>query len=504
MNLNINKMVNDMVNISSKDDSINKILSKLPSSKLNPIKRDWLIHRKDIPTLAIELESLHNFNIEYLEKLNSITRKPFKHQEEARDFLLDRKRAILSDEMGGGKTHSAILACNEIRGKKLVVCPASLKYNWEKEIRMTTDEEIIIINDGNIWNNISSDGWTIINYDLLQQHEKNIIQENYTVSVFDEVHYCRSIDRKGNPKSTRAKMMLSISQDIEYNFMLSGTPVVNSNKDLFNLLKVVRHPLGNDFFHFAQLYCGAKIGNFGWEFDGSSRQEELFVRLKYKMLRRLKVDLLDLPKKIRTFIPLSVDLKEYNNKIDEYMKEKTLLRTEGRHLVHLNAMRKTIALEKTKHTIELADSLLEEGKPIVIFTNYEDVLNSIMDKYGSSAMKISGGVSSKKRNEAVEKFQNGEINVLVCNLIAGGVGLTLIRSHNLIVNDFSWIPAEHLQAEDRVHRIGQDKECNIYYMYAKDTIDEKMSSILEHKLSNISKTVNGVQESFVGELMKMF
>lgn len=410
-----------------------------------------------------------------------ILRKPLFHQEQAKNFLLSEKRAILADDMGGGKTCSSIIASVAVKGKKLVVCPASLKYNWKKEVGLVVNQNVHIIEKE--WIRTVDDEWTIINYDLLDKYMDEIINENFSVMIADEVHYCRTIDSDGEPKSIRAKNIVKLSENIEYLFLLTGTPIVNSTKDIFLLLKMVGHPMSYSYRNFVDKYNGRN-------------QDVLFKRLKLKMLRRLKHEFIDLPLKSRRFIPLNVELSDYEKEIEEFNSNKD----DDNYLSYLNRLRMIVSQKKIPHTIAMAKDILDKGKPVVIFTNYNKVVNDIMEEFGDRAVKITGSESSKKRDISKEAFQNGEKDVIVCNLVAGSTGLTLTRASDLIVNDMSYVPADHLQAEDRIHRIGQDKACNIYYMYCEKTIDERMASMLEFKIDNMGKAIDNKEIDFLAEL----
>lgn len=500
----VQKYKDDMIRIMVKNQKeVVDALTTIPRKKFNPITRDYIIPRSDISKLLIALPYDLETDIRY--QLEKVSRIPLNHQEEASEFLIDRKKAILADEMGGGKTFSSIIAGNKVGGKKLVVCPSGLRYNWQKEISYTTDMNIDVIEDGKQWIHPAENGWTIISYDLLKEHVSSVLNEGYSVAIFDEAHYCRAVDRKGKPKSFRAKNLLSVADNVEYLFLLTGTPVVNGNKDLFILLKAIGHNLSYSWSRYSKRYCGAKLIGKGWTYDGNSHEEELYSLLQYRMLRRLKDEFIDLPTKHREFVPVQVDLKEYHHKVEQYMNsKKTLTKEKGKHLVYLNAMRSIIAREKAKKSIQLADRLLEQGESVVIFTNFGSVVRQVENHYGDKVVRVTGEDSAKKRQEAVNKFQSGEKRVIVCNIIAGGVGITLTRGSHLISNDFSWLPAEHLQSEDRIHRIGKQEECFVHYMYTVDTIDEKMANTLEKRLNSISRTLNGIRESFVGDIVNMF
>lgn len=255
----VKKHKDNMIQIitNSHKEVINAV-SNIPNKRFNPINRSYLIPRNESANFLNALPSTISEESRF--ELEKISRTPLKHQIEAKEFLLDRKKCILADGMGFGKTFSSIIACNELKGRKLIICPSGLKLNWKKEIRLITDSQIDIIQDGKNWIEPTEDGWTILSYDMLQEHMETILVQGYTVSVFDEAHYCRAVTRNGLPKSDRAKSLISISENTEYLFLLTGTPVVNGNKDLFVLLKAIGHYLGSDWRKYSLRYCGLSYG----------------------------------------------------------------------------------------------------------------------------------------------------------------------------------------------------------------------------------------------------
>ena len=454
---------------------------------------DILINKiKDVINVS-ELEELEKPEEKPVIKLRDYTylkRKPYAHQYTAAEFLLNKRKAILADEMGGGKTLSSIMAAYSLSGPRLVVCPASLKLNWAKEIEMVdADGQIHIIRDKGIDEKAD---WNIINYDILEKYFDELNEVDWEVIIFDEAHYMKAVSNGGKPDSKRADYGIQLGLKSPYVFSLTGTPITNRPKDVFNLLKLSDHILAKNFFNFAQNYCGATHNGWGWNFNGSSNEEELHRKIKPYMLRRLKKDMLDLPEKVRRFIPVEINLREYSKIVAEYMEQRPHLKNRGEHLVYLTTMKHLLAQAKSQHSIEIAKTIVDAGKSVVIFTCYEKVVQDVLKAFKKNVVKITGKDSDIERQEAVEQFQAGEKQVMVANIIAGGVGLTLIEAKQLIFNDFDWVPANHLQAEDRIHRIGQDEITTVNYVYAKDTeIDEYMSGLLEEKADAINEIIDG-------------
>lgn len=430
-------------------------------------------------------------------------RNPYPHQLAASSFLLHHKRAILADEMGLGKTFSSILAMKQLPGRKLIVCPASLKLNWEKEILSIYPSDDVVFLQGNKFKKLKTNSWVIVNYDVLKNHMDVLKKSKFTVVCFDEVHYCKSINNNGHGGSKRARYFIQLSNAIEHVFCLTGTPIPSRTKDVFNLLKAIKHPLSKNFKVFAQRYCNPTSTGYGWSYDGSSHQEELFQSLQPYMLRRLKEDILDLPEKVRSFMPVDIDLHAYNKQVSAYMSKWHTLQSKGQHLAYLNAMRHSLADAKVPHSIALAKDVVENGEPVIIFTNFDSVVTSLKKAFPSAA-SLTGKHTTLERQKAVESFQKGDAQIIICNLIAGGVGITLTKGKCIVVNDFDWVPANHLQAEDRIHRIGQTRASVIEYIYAPNSVDEKMSALLEEKLRNINLIVDDKEEGFLDEVLTWF
>ena len=232
----------------------------------------------------------------------------YPHQVEGVAFLLGRRRSILADDMGLGKTRQSIVALRhaEPKGPYLVVCPASVKLNWQREIAMVDPAVECRILGGKGDVPLPSDfaGWVIINYDLLGKRLEELKRLPWCGLVFDEAHYLK------NHQSQRSRAARSLAlvdgHDRPVVHALTGTPLTNRPRDLFPLLQLARHSLGKSFLSFAKRYCDATHNGFGWVTDGASNLDELTVQLHGIMLRRRKDEVLDLPPKIRTWVDVEV------------------------------------------------------------------------------------------------------------------------------------------------------------------------------------------------------
>ena len=436
-----------------------------------------------------------NISIDY-EKYNH--RPPMDHQKEAIEKLVKNKKFILADDMGLGKTTSTIVAALETGAKKiLIVCPASLKINWQREIANYSDRTVYIA-EGKKFSD--EHDFVIVNYDILKnfhnakdQEKSEILKINFDLVIMDEAHMI------SNPQAQRTKIANDIANKSNRVWLLSGTPMTSRPMNYYNLLNLVDSPVAMNWMAYAKRYCNGFQFSVGkrkvWNVTGASNLDELRERTSTHILRRLKEEVLDLPEKIITPVYLRLKSKDYEDLMGDYFNWYDQNPEESSSLTvqfsKLMKVRKVIAQEKINNTIELAENIIEQGKKVIIFTNFTDTLNVIYNHFGKSAVYLDGSCSKFHRQNAVDEFQtNDKIKVFVGNLKAAGVGITLTSAEAVIMNDLSFVPAEHAQAEDRSHRIGQKNSTSVYYPLFENTIEGAIYDILNRKKKIIS-TVMG-------------
>lgn len=427
-------------------------------------------------------------------------RPPLNHQKIAIEKLAGSKRFILADDMGLGKTTSTIIAALETGSKKiLIVCPASLKINWQREIENYSDRPVFIC-EGKKFS--TEHDFVIINYDILKNFhdpkskELTLLEQcNFDLVILDEAHMI------SNAQAQRTKIINSFVKKINKVWLLTGTPMTSRPMNYYNLLSIIESPVAQNWMAYAIRYCQGyqfKAGNRKvWNVSGASNLEELRDRTSKQILRRLKEEVLDLPDKIITPVYLRLQSKEYENLMGEYYDWYDKNPDQSSSLTvqfsKLMKVRKVIANEKTRQTIEFAENILEQGKKVIIFTNFTDSLQTIYQHFGKQAVYLDGSCSNSVRQQAVDQFQNEEkIKVFVGNLKAAGVGLTLTSAEVVIMNDLSFVPAEHAQAEDRAYRYGQKSNVLVYYPLYENTIEGAIYDILNKK-KEIIRTVMGDQ-----------
>lgn len=439
-----------------------------------------------------------------LKDLNELDLKhtPYDYQIQDSKLLLEQKRMIIGSEMGAGKTMIACLVGESIKRPKLVICPASLRLNWKREIQnVNKDSDISIIYSKDKEVKISND-WNIIAYNSLEKHKEILQKQKFDVVMIDEAHLCQAINNYGEPKSKRAKNVMELCAKSTYVYPITGTPKTSRNKNVFNILRLVKNKEVREakfaFFNFGQKYCDPQHNGYGWNFEGNSNDKELFEVINSSMIRHLKKDVLPDLKKQRISIPLECNLKSYNKIIDEFMSaysEENKNATDT-YLGYMMKARKLLSELKINDTIEFCDSLVEEEKKVVIVSCFRDTIAKIKEHYKDDCVVIQGGMTDEEKQYSIDTFQNGNAKVCAMNIIAGGVGITLTSSYNLVFNDFDWTPANIIQAEDRICRTGQKELCNIFYMYADGAdIDEQFVKMLDEKLDTINNAIdNGTNE----------
>ncbi len=451
-------------------------------------------------------------------------RTPFPHQKEGVKFLKERKRAILADSMGCGKTLQAIMAAGEeSNGTTLVVCPASLKINWKREIGMVyPEDEVAVLSGGDVGEARDQltlqTAWIIVNYDILGKHgdwlsEKIKVGDIETV-IFDEAHYVK------DTKALRTKAALAIAEHAKRVYCLTGTPVMNRPIELFSLLRAIKHPLAwstekpistlrRDY---GKRYCGAyfhKLGYSGrgfWDEKGATRIPELKELIKDSFLRRTKEEVLDLPEKLISTVSCEMSSewsREYETAWDKYL-EWVASHPEGKDLSNILSAQALVELMKLKQVCSRAkiarivadiENAVEQGEKVIVFSQFTETIGRIameLRERKIGTVTLTGSDDMEARQISVDNFQNNpETKVFVANIKAGGVGLNLTAASIVMFADMDWSPQIHNQAMDRAHRIGQKGTVNVYFYILEGTIEEDIMDVLSAKQETIGTLTGG-------------
>ena len=467
-----------------------------------------------VPKSAIiQEEKKLNREIDYSSYDN---RPPLPHQKEAIEKLLANDKYILADDMGLGKTTSAIIASLESGAKKiLIICPASLKINWQREIENYSDKKTLIV-EGRKWG--STFNYYIINYDIVKnyhstetpeigQENTNLIDnEKFDLAIVDEAHYI------SNTTAQRTKLINDILKNIPKVWLLTGTPMTSKPINYYNLLRIVNSNVTLNWQGYVKRYCGGYQFTVNkkkiWNTNGATNLDELRMRTKNLVLRRMKTDILDLPDKIIT--PIFLDLKStyYDEELEDFLRITSESKNKESLSVTINRLmkvRQIISQEKIDYTCEIIDRCLEQGKKVIVFTNFTMSLDMLHEKYKKNSVVLDGRMSKEKRQQSVDRFQNEDkVKVFISNIIAGGVGITLTAAECVIMNDLSFVPAHHSQAEDRAFRYGQKKNVLVYYPIFENTIEKIVYNMLQKKKNIIDQVMGDgdFSESFAQSILK--
>jgi len=422
--------------------------------------------------------------------------------------LLPSKGGVLiGDEMGLGKSPMGLATLQASQSfPAVIVVPASLKLNWQREANRWIPDAVVKIISGTSGNLPDADIW-IINYDILSHWVEKF--PPLKGIVLDESHYIK------NGSALRSKACIRLSDKVMdggVRVCLSGTPIVNTPTEIITQLRVINR---------LEEFGGATAFRNTYGHASAKSLASLNRKLRSSCyVRRRKAEVLtELPPKVWNSIVVEGDptiMKEYKKAeadIIRYLSEqalqlaresgasdkeaqneawrKALRARSAEHLVSITTLKQISARAKMKATEEWIANFLETDKKLIVFGWHRDVVDMVADKF-SNGVKIQGGLTGERRQEAVDKFQNEDSQkVIACNIKAAGVGLTLTASSDVLFIEQGWTPSDMEQAVDRAHRIGQKDSVTGWLMLTANTIDEDIASLIDHKRSIVNRAIDG-------------
>lgn len=429
-------------------------------------------------------------------------------------WLLARFGALLADDMGLGKTLQA-LAAIPVGAPVLVVCPASVKGSWRKEVHTWRPSLPIAVLDGR-----ANFRWprrgeiVVVNYEILPSdiHARGCVDRwcsgcsvflkgvpEGLVLISDEAHMLK------NAKSKRTRAFRALSGAVRKyqgrTWLLTATPVLNKLPELWAILQaagIAQEAFGS-WKQFAEL-CGAKKGKFGMEWDGQP-SPEIAERLERVMLRRKKSEVAkDLPPKTHQIVNVSID-EETIELCDKALSgispaefEELLQAGSGQKAIpfdRVSSIRAALAAAKIPAMLDAVKEYEEAEEPLVVFSAHRAPIECFERRAGWGV--IMGDVSTSEREQIIAKFQKGELRGIAATIKAAGTGVTLHKATNMLFVDREWSPKINAQAEDRIHRLGQDNACFYKLLVANHRLDERMTEILLEKQLLIEATVDAAK-----------
>lgn len=455
---------------------------------------------------------------------------PFQHQIDGFEYGLNNDRWLLGDEQGLGKTKQVIdiaVAKKLQKGYKhcLIVCGVNgLKWNWMNEIRTHSNEQGYILGQreraGKVYIGSTKDKladvlsleimgielpyFLITNVETLRNDEiaaaLQRLCENGTIGIvaIDEIHKCK------NPSSQQGKGILKLQPEIR--IAMTGTPLMNTPLDLFIILKWLGYEK-HSAYQFKAHHC-IMGGYGGYEIVGYKNLAELEDKLADIKLRRLKKDVLDLPEKthIDEYVEMTLKQKQVYDEVTAEIKMNIdQIKMATNPLAELIRMRQATGYTgilsstvkesaKLDRMEELVEEAVENGKKVVIFSNWTQMTDVIKARLAKKykGVVITGQTNDAERQVNVNHFQNnGDCKYIIGTIGAMGTGLTLTAGTVEIFMDEPWNKALKDQAEDRCHRVGTTENITIYTLLCKDTIDERIHELVEQKGKMADAIVDG-------------
>lgn len=462
--------------------------------------------------------------------------EPYPYQQEGIAYGLEKKRLIIGDEPGLGKTLQSIGIVDTVGAYPcLVICPSSLKINWQREFEKFTDKKALVLDNATrtTWPYLLKMGMfhvAVVNYESLRKYFVWDIKGGKSFRLKDVV-FCPQIrmfksiiidesHRVKDPSAQQTIFTKGLSVGKEWIILLSGTPVVNRPEDLVAQLSIMGRL--QDFGGRAQFvadYCT----------DPKDKEAEPAVPLSVLsrqlyancMIRREKAKVLpQLPDKTR--IDLYVDISnapEYNlaaADLAAYLHEYTectdweirrKMRMEA--LVRFMTLRQLATLGKIAQAVDFIRTFLDSGKKLIVFCSLHEVVDALVKAF-PGAVTVTGRDSAVAKQSAVDAFQNNpETRLIICSIKAAGVGLTLTASSNVAFVELAWTYADCCQCEDRAHRIGQKDNVTCYYLLGRGTIDQTIYALIHRKKSIAAEIMNSdddipTDEMYFNELVSTF
>lgn len=516
-------------------NSILDAIKKLPERRYNGATKEWIIPFRDeflrwasvagFPDPAQEAAEVETFATEDWEDPVEKQKKLIQsvaidterlmipglrpYQTDFVKYMIARNgRVFLGDDMGAGKTISALawLVYSDAY-PALIVVNAPTKLQWYQQYRdwlsktPGADQRCQILSGQKPYK--LKDGVScIINWDILHYWKDALAEFGFKYLVGDEVQAI------GNPESKRSIAFRLLSKVIPECVCMSGTPARSRPAQFWTVLNIMMPAEFPNYYKYLYRYCDPKSTPWGMQFNGATHIQELHYKMTECLLRRTKEEVMRwLPPKTMEVVPLEIDdslRKAYQEQ------ENALYTSEVSELQQRVAelMRTAYSL-KEKSLLRWVRDFLDAGNKLLLFAWHRDVVDLLVTELREySPAKIYGGMSVASREESKQKFiQDESCRVLVANIQAGGVGIDGLQKvcNHVAFAEFSHTPLDHRQAEDRLHRSGQDLPVTSYYLVAPGTVDDDSVEILDDRAQMLDNALDGhktADVNLIGEILE--
>jgi SWI/SNF-related matrix-associated actin-dependent regulator 1 of chromatin subfamily A len=406
--------------------------------------------------------------------------------------LQDRSFALIGHEQGLGKT--VITSVAKVRPGTIIVCPSSLRLNWEREINVwrpdIKDIQIIRKRTDELSDTAEV---VIVSYDLLS----HIDLPAPFVLILDESQAVK------NRKAKRSQKCAELAQYADEVFLLSGTPFPNRPRELWTQLRLLR-ATELSYYDFAREYCAGHKTRWGFDDSGISNIEGLRELVNSVMIRREKKDVLkELPAKTHQIIEIEGNVSAAEQALAERaadaIRQHGKLDTDTVSFEELSEYRRLTGERKIADVIKHVRDLLEGGQKVVLFAHHKDIIAEYARELEDfSPVVVTGDTQLEARQAAVDSFQGDDkTRLFIGNIIAAGTGITLTAASLVVFGEIDWVPGNMAQAADRVHRIGQEDAVLIQYIVTRSGLDHRLLEALLEKEENISAVIQPTEEDVV-------
>lgn len=524
-----------------------EMVKRISGRKWNPIKKIWtapissrteileLAKRAKADIIKIDMSPERFGDIQPLPELNmelpiNATLRPYQKKGIARTMEL--KRLIIGDEQGLGKTIQSISAIVGLKEKGedvfpcLIVCPASTKINWQREWEKFSEHKAMILTDSikTNWFRFYEMGMAdifITNYESLKKYFvrrmpgkgglSKDIEMNPTIDLIKSVIIDES-HRLKDTKTQQTKISLRLATGKNVRILLTGTPVVNKPFDLYPQLAIIgrlNHFGGGRVFR--NRYCEGGRG-------AANLKELNYLLNQYCFFRREKKEVAkDLPEKQRQTILCDISTRsEYNRALHDFtrfLEEKGCSDAEiakkmrGEIMVKMGELKKISARGKLNEVKDFVSEVLDSGEKLILFAIHHEIVDAIVNEF-PGAVTVTGRDSQELKQANIDSFQNNpKTQLIVCNIKAAGVGITLTASSRVAFIEYPWTYADCVQCEDRAHRIGQTNNVMCTYFLGQKTIDEDLYRMIQEK-RHVANTITGATDrmemNFVDSIVNLF
>lgn len=498
-------------------------------------RAEWLVYEPQKPEIVGELKPMPELEFEIDIEHNELGFKPRPYQLTGIARGLELKRFINGDEQGLGKTlqsagtlYVAEKYLKEQTFPCLVICPASTKINWLREWEMWTGKKAMVLTHKvkDTWHRFFELGMNdvfITNYESLKKYfvksmpAKGKMRKSSDIVMDDRINLFKSVildesHRCKDPSTQQAKIALQICLGKEWVIELTGTPVVNKPIDLFAQLAIIGR---------LKEFGGRKgyLGRYCEGGRGSANLKELNYYLNERcFFRREKIDVAkDLPEKQRQTILCDITTRsEYNKAKNDFVKflqdkgcddAEIARKLRGEIMVKMGELKRISAIGKLNEVKEFVHEVNDSGEKLILFCTLHSIVDALREEF-PNAVTVTGRDNTEGKQRNIDAFQNNpDVKLIICNIRAAGVGITLTASSRVAFVEYPWTYADCVQCEDRAHRIGQKNNVMCTYFLGNKTIDEDLYKMIQekrHTANTITGATDKMEMSFVDNVINLF